>query len=84
MLNRHLFANGMKPLLALSIALTLSACAVGPDYRQPSVPTAPQFVERDTTFSDEHTVAQFWTQFDDATLNRLVSDALDANHDGVD
>jgi len=74
--------KGASLLLGLAVTLTLSACAVGPNYKQPAVATSESFVARDAAmFSDAQTVANFWTQFNDATLNQLVDDALKANHD---
>lgn len=62
-------------------ALWLASCAVGPNYHKPEVPVAQKFAGAGQTYADSDAVAQFWTQFDDATLNGLVSDALLANHD---
>lgn len=68
------------PLL-LAAMLTLSACAVGPDYRSPN--TAPAEIERAKT--DEYDRSRFeaawWRQFDDATLNSLVGEALTENRE---
>jgi outer membrane protein, multidrug efflux system len=60
----------------------LSACAVGPDYKPPEIDAAERFDNLDPgAFTPEVTVTQFWTLFDDETLERLVADALAANHD---
>jgi multidrug efflux system outer membrane protein len=69
------------------IALALTACAVGPDYKQPpQINTATSFVnaaatESPSVFTNEQAVPKFWTQFNDATLNQLVDASLAANHD---
>ena len=34
----------MRKLLILTVAATLSACAVGPNYQRPVTPVDPQFV----------------------------------------
>src|SRR3984957_11400806 len=70
-------------IVALSVAAALAACAVGPNYKRPDTPVAPQFAgaEATTYNTAEQAQAQFWTQFDDETLNQLVNDALLANHD---
>ena len=69
--------------VALGVAAALAACAVGPNYKRPDTPVAPQFAgaEASTYNTAEQAQAQFWTQFDDETLNQLVNDALLANHD---
>jgi len=67
---------------AVVSALVLSACAVGPRYIKPETPVALNFGGLDkATYSSENAPEQFWTQFGDETLNRLVADALAANHD---
>ena len=74
----------MKRGVALTIAAVLAGCAVGPNYKRPETPVAPKFAgaEASTYSTDqEAALAQFWTQFNDATLNQLVSDSLLANHD---
>ena len=58
------------------LVMTLSACAVGPDYRSPDKVA-------DITISSPYQqaeVAQSWWQaFDDESLNRLIDRALDEN-----
>lgn len=66
----------------LSAALLLAGCAVGPDYVRP-----------DSTLPEQHKEAvaestvsapvnpEWWTLFNDATLNQLVEQALAANQD---
>ena len=77
----------VKALKASSIALTivaaLAGCAVGPNYKRPETPVAPQFAgaEASTYQTTQAPQVQFWRQFDDDTLDQLVSDALTANHD---
>jgi multidrug efflux system outer membrane protein len=65
------------------VATTLAACAVGPNYKRPDTPVAQQFAgaEPTTYQTSQNTPVQFWKQFDDETLDQLVSDALNANHD---
>jgi multidrug efflux system outer membrane protein len=64
-------------------ALWLASCAVGPNYHKPEVPVAQKFEGADQTYdtTGEVSIAQFWTQFNDETLNGLIHDALLANHD---
>ena len=73
----------MKRGVALAIAAMLAGCAVGPNYKRPETPVTPKFAgtEASTYSPDEQVLAQFWTQFNDETLNQLVNDSLAANHD---
>jgi multidrug efflux system outer membrane protein len=67
-------------LLLLSAALT--ACAVGPNYKEPDTQVPGEFVgARDTAYRAQPVVAQFWTIFHDDALTSLIEDALNANHD---
>jgi outer membrane protein, multidrug efflux system len=76
-------ATLMKLGLAAAVAAILAACAVGPNYKRPETPVAPQYAgaEASTYSTDGHIQAKFWTEFDDETLNQLIDDALLANHD---
>lgn len=72
----------MHRLAIIFLSALAAACAVGPNYVKPDVETTPAFAEAaNATFTTQDPVAQFWTQFADEGLNRLVSDALAANHD---
>ena len=68
------------PLLLAAI-ITLSACAVGPDYRAPE--TAPAKIERATAegFDRSRFESAWWRQFDDSTLDALVGEALSENRE---
>ena len=72
-----------NPAIALLLSsFLLAACAVGPDYKPPETDTAQRFDNLEPeAFTTEATVAQFWTLFEDETLERLVGDALATNHD---
>src|ERR1700681_3264020 len=66
----------------LLLSAALASCAVGPNYVKPDSKVVPQFEgARDGAFSTADAQGEFWTQFSDETLNRLVDEALDANHD---
>ncbi len=75
----------MKPVIStpllLAAVLTLSACAVGPDYRAPEV--EPAQIERAAAagFDQSHFQAAWWRQFDDPTLDALVAGALAENRE---
>lgn len=63
-------------------ALTVGACAVGPDYEAPSVSVADQFTNISASdYSQADVRADFWTIFGDPTLNALVEAALETNKD---
>src|SRR5687768_867229 len=77
-----------KPLLALAIAFTLSttlsACAVGPDYRPPETLTPDSWHELPATgvlveSPDAPSLAAWWTTLNDPQLNQLVERALADN-----
>ena len=69
-------------LLTLAVATALSACAVGPNYVRPKTPVAAQFAGAEPgVYSNQQTQVEFWKQFDDPTLDRLVSQSLSANYD---
>jgi outer membrane protein, multidrug efflux system len=71
-----------RGLAVLFGTLWLTACAVGPNYKEPTVPAAEKFEGTAlTTFSQEQAIGRFWEQFNDDMLNTLVSDSLTANHD---
>jgi outer membrane protein, multidrug efflux system len=76
------FATLVALIALAALAATLSGCAVGPNYARPDTKVAPQFEgARDGAFSQQEVQARFWTVFGDGTLNQLVADALNANHD---
>ena len=68
------------PLLLVGV-LALSACAVGPDYRTPE--TAPAEIDRASVpgFDRSRFEAAWWRQFEDPTLDALVSEALAENRE---
>jgi len=73
---------GARLGVALFVAATLAACAVGPNYHQPKTQVAPTYgAAEPAVYTSEQAQVQFWKQFNDETLNKLVDDALNANHD---
>jgi multidrug efflux system outer membrane protein len=83
-------------VIALTAALTaaLAGCAVGPNYHRPATPVAKEFPTTGTAhggaqaaaspngiYSSAQTQIEFWKQFDDPVLDRMVSDSLIANYD---
>jgi outer membrane protein, multidrug efflux system len=83
--NRHFSAALAATILLIvlvALAAALSGCAVGPNYHKPETKVAPQFAgSAQGPYSAADAQAQFWTQFNDPTLNRLVGEALAENHD---
>lgn len=72
----------MRNFIAVAVAAALSACAVGPDYVQPELPEAERFANlHPAVYSEQESLSEFWKQFDDQTLNQLIEDALQSNHD---
>ena len=79
--SKHTRARALSAV-ALFVAGTLAGCAVGPNYHQPKTPTAPTYgAAEPAIYTSEQAQVQFWKQFNDETLNKLVDDALNANHD---
>src|SRR6185312_8637681 len=72
----------VRATVALLLSASLAACAVGPNYKKPQTPVASSFAEADAgIYSGNEAQAQFWKQFNDPTLDKLVDDSLVANHD---
>lgn len=62
--------------LALLVAASLSACAVGPDYQAP-VNVAD--ISVNSLYQQAEHAQSWWQAFDDAALNQLISRALTEN-----
>lgn len=72
------------PLLAVAVALTLSGCAVGPDYRPPQPVTPDTWHELPATgvrveSPDAPSLAAWWTTLNDPQLNEFIERALAEN-----
>ncbi|MDD5329065.1 MAG: efflux transporter outer membrane subunit [Sulfuricella sp.] len=67
-------------LAPLAIALAVAGCTVGPDYVRPAAPLPEKFVEA-AGAAVAPVNREWWKLFDDATLNGLVEQALQANAD---
>lgn len=74
-------------LMAAAAAMVLAGCAtVGPDYQAPTSAAPAQWHATlagglQSAALDRQALSQWWTQLNDATLNRLVQRALAANLD---
>jgi len=72
----------MKRLVALAAAaLLLAACAAGPNYRAPDPAPATVLNAADPGFVARDPEGDWWHQFGDAELDRLVQRSLAANLD---
>jgi outer membrane protein, multidrug efflux system len=81
MFNSSLNASGVRNgALALLLAVPLSACMVGPDYRRPEV-EVPVAWRLGATEASEISNIAWWDQFQDPVLSNLVRTALANNKD---
>ena len=68
--------------IGLFVAATLVGCAVGPNYKKPATPVSQTYgAAEPALYTPEQAQVQFWKQFGDETLDKLVDDSLNANHD---
>ncbi|MDD1607934.1 MAG: TolC family protein, partial [Methylococcaceae bacterium] len=65
---------------AFGLALLLTGCVVGPDYKKPEIDTPKQW-SVPTTSSQEKALNKWWQNFNDPILNQLIVDAINANLD---
>src|SRR4029079_1918102 len=71
----------LQAALGIAIALTVSACAVRPPYKAPTLePTALKTADP-LIVVQERFDPRWWGQFEDPVLDSLMSRALTANHD---
>jgi multidrug efflux system outer membrane protein len=70
----------MKKAIIFLVAVALAGCAVGPDYRKPTVDVPQSFRFEDEEARDLCNAA-WWEQFDDPVLNELIQIALQENKD---
>jgi outer membrane protein, multidrug efflux system len=69
-------------LVLVSLAALLGGCAVGPNYVKPQTPVAAGFQSaQEPIYSSQNVQTDFWKPFGDSTLDQLVDEALNANHD---
>ena len=76
----------LKAFLPSLLVLALSACAVGPDYKTPATEPANITAATDgaagqKNFDRARFEGIWWQQFEDPTLNRLVTQSLQGNRD---
>ncbi len=82
---RQRLRSGRAWAIAASV-IALQACAVGPNYHTPKVATPAAYSELSTgqdplsqPVASEADLSQWWTQFNDPTLNSLITRALAQN-----
>lgn len=63
------------------IAILLASCAIGPDYKRPDVEVPGTFINEVKTAADTVNT-QWWNQFNDPVLDKLIAEAL-ANNKNV-
>lgn len=75
--------NGFKPISIVVAALFLPGCqSIWPDYMRPKVDMPAQYVEASQQSADKVQIANnWWTLYQDETLNDLVNKALQNNQD---
>lgn len=66
-----------------ALALLLSGCMTGPDYKRPEVATPEDWVsgKADGVSSTQPEITAWWTQFNDPILNSLIVRAAESNFD---
>jgi multidrug efflux system outer membrane protein len=69
-----------KAILSLLIAVVLTGCAIGPDYKRPSINTPAAWRVEEKEAQDKANTA-WWHQFEDDVLNGLIDEALKQNND---
>lgn len=67
--------------IALSAGAILTGCMVGPDYKEPPAPVAPEYQDpgSDSVKRDAAELANWWAVFGDPVLNSLVQTAYRQN-----
>lgn len=73
----------MNKYNSLLLILSLSACAVTPDYEAPQLPNISAWLSGDDTsaISVDPVEVQWWKTFDDSILNQLIDESAQHNHD---
>lgn len=67
----------MRALAVIATAF-IASCTVGPDYRRPEIELPASF---DVPQAEVAASGRWWTLFNDPVLDKLVEEALRANHD---
>ncbi len=80
---RHRILNDHVSTFGFLMLMLLSGCAVGPDYRRPEFPVPSHYRETLTQSlaSQSSSLANWWQNFRDPPLDRLMAKALRSNRD---
>ncbi|WP_311970177.1 TolC family protein [Pseudomonas baltica] len=79
---RSVTSNALKLFAPSLLMLALAACAVGPDYKTPETAAANVVAANDASHYDHARFESvWWQQFDDPTLNTLVTRSVQDNRD---
>ncbi|WP_213938062.1 TolC family protein [Pseudomonas sp. dw_612] len=73
--------NTLKLFLPSLLVVALAACTVGPDYKTPDTAPATLVSVQSGHYDQSRFETVWWQQFDDPTLNQLVSKSLEGNRD---
>ncbi|MBZ9783070.1 TolC family protein [Pseudomonas sp. REP124] len=73
--------KALKLFLPSLLVSALAACTVGPDYKTPDTPPASSTYAKAANYDQSRFESVWWQQFDDPTLNQLVSQSLQGNRD---
>jgi multidrug efflux system outer membrane protein len=73
--------NAFKLFLPSLLVAALAACTVGPDYKTPDTAPATLVSVQTGHYDQSRFETVWWQQFDDPTLNQLVSKSLEGNRD---
>ena len=72
--------NAGRAVLAATLALTLSACTVGPEYVRPEAQLAPGFDQaQGAAYPATAVASSVWASFEEPELDALIARALAAN-----
>ena len=69
-----------RTLTLFIITLCIAGCAMGPDYKRPRIDT-PHAYRYEPGQTADTANTQWWKQFDDPALDRLITEALAGNKD---
>jgi multidrug efflux system outer membrane protein len=73
--------SALKLFLPSLLVAALAACTVGPDYKTPDTTPAHSVYAKAANYDQSRFERVWWQQFDDPTLNQLVSKSLEGNRD---
>ena len=73
--------NTLKLFLPSLLVVALAACTVSPDYKTPDTAPATIVSIQGGHYDQSRFETVWWQQFDDPTLNQLVSKSLEGNRD---